>query len=250
MDVGSQLRRAREARGLSIESLAATTRIQSHVLDGIERNDLSVIPPRPYARGFVAAYAREVGLQPDDTVRDYFAQFAPDPDVSDELPDSPRPAASSGRLPAIALAALAVYAAAAIVMTWRSETVAPPITDAVGTTGAIAAASPEMAPVAARSMEPARAAAAMPAASPARDEIVAVVEAERAAWIAASADGQRVLYRIMPPGTTETLRARREITIRVGDAGAVRLSVNGGPAASVGQDGQVRNVTLTPAALR
>lgn len=165
-------------------------------------------------------------------------------------PPCRRPAASSGRLPAIALAALAVYAAAAIVMTWRSETVAPPIIDAVGTTGAIAAASPEMPPVAARSMEPARAAAGMPATAPARDEIVAVIEAERAAWIAASADGQRVLYRIMPPGTTETLRARREITIRVGDAGAVRLSVNGGPAAPVGQDGQVRNVRLTPAAFR
>jgi cytoskeleton protein RodZ len=250
VDVGAELRRAREARGLSIESLAATTRIQPRVLDGIERNDLSVIPPRPYARGFVAAYAREVGLKPDDTARDYFAQFAPDRGVPDEIPDQTRPAASPDRMPAIALAALAVFAAAAIVMMWRSETAAPPITDAVGTTGAITAASPEMAPVAARSMEPARAAAALPATSPARDEIVAVIEAERAAWIAASADGQRVLYRIMPPGTTETLRARREITIRVGDAGAVRLSVNGGPAAPVGQNGQVRNLTLTQAALR
>jgi cytoskeleton protein RodZ len=246
MNIGAELLRAREARGLSIDALAATTRIQPRVIEGIERNDLSVIPPRPYARGFVAAYAREVGLNADQTVRDYFAQFAVPGVASEQAAVRPPNAAPPARRPAMALAAIGMLAVAAIVMMWRSEAVVPPIAGAVGTTGTVAPPSSAVAGVS----DPAPVPGVARATSPVEEHIVAVLEAERAAWIAAIADGQRVLYRLVPPGTTETLRARREISIRVGDAGAVRLSINGGPPAPMGQNGQVRDVTLTQSALR
>jgi hypothetical protein len=35
------------------------------------------------------------------------------------------------------------------------------------------------------------------------------------------------------------------ITMRVGDAGAVRWAVNGGPAAAMGASGEVRDVKVT-----
>ena len=77
MDIGAQLRSSREGRRLSLETVARTIRVQPRVLVAIERNDSAAIPPRPFGRGFVRAYAREVGLNPDQTVRDYFEQFAP-----------------------------------------------------------------------------------------------------------------------------------------------------------------------------
>jgi cytoskeletal protein RodZ len=245
MDVGSQLRRAREARGLSIETLAAGTRIQPRVLDGLERNDLSVIPPRPYARGFVAAYAREVGLDPAQTVRDYFAQFEdPVPAISDKRDDLP---ASSPQRPVFALAAGVALALTVLLVLWRPEASAPAVDDVVGTTGTSA---PAVSPAADRTAPaaPVPAAGSSPAAT--REEIVAVLQAERAAWISATADGERVLYQVVQPGTIETVRARRELAIRVGDAGAVHLSVNGAPAAPMGRSGQVRTVTLTPSSAR
>jgi cytoskeleton protein RodZ len=245
MDVGTQLRRAREACGLSIETLAASTRIQPRVLDGLERNDLSAIPPRPYARGFVATYAREVGLDPVQTVRDYFAQFEyPEPAVPDEHGDLP---SSSAQRPVVALAAGVALALTVLLVFWRPEASAPAVDDVVGTTGT---STPAVSPAAARTAaaEPVRASGSSPAAS--GEEIVAVLQAERAAWISATADGERVLYQVVQPGTIETVRARREIAIRVGDAGAVHLSVNGAPAAPMGRSGQVRTLTLTPAAAR
>ena len=42
-----------------------------------------------------------------------------------------------------------------------------------------------------------------------------------------------------------TLHASREIILRVGDAGAVRWSINGRDAVLMGSRGEVRNVTLT-----
>jgi cytoskeleton protein RodZ len=75
MDIGGQLRSAREARGLSLATLAQRTRVPERALAAIERNDASALPPHPFDRGFVRTYAAEVDLDPDRMVRDYFAQF-------------------------------------------------------------------------------------------------------------------------------------------------------------------------------
>ena len=68
IDVGSELRTARETKGLSIATLAQRIRVQPRTLSAIELNDLSSLPPRPFGRGFVRAYAEEVDLDPDRTV--------------------------------------------------------------------------------------------------------------------------------------------------------------------------------------
>lgn len=242
MATGSELRAARQARGLSIDALAAITRIQPRVLDGLERNDLSVIPPRPYARGFVATYAREVGLDPDRTVQAYFAQFESDtPRPPVEAAVAPR--SDSWRRPAVATAAVLALAIAALVTFRQPDAAAPPpVVSTVGTSGT---AEPVLTALPA-SQPPGRSPAAVRGEDANEDALVVVLQTERAVWIAATTDGARVLYRTVPPGTTETLRARQAITLRVGDAGAIRLSVNDGPSEPMGRDGQVRDLTLTP----
>ena len=82
-DIGAQLRSTREAQGLTLETMAHRTRVQPRFLTAIEENDLRSIPPKPFGRGFVRAYAREVGLDPERAVHDYFGQF---PAVVTETP--------------------------------------------------------------------------------------------------------------------------------------------------------------------
>ena len=65
MDIGAQLRTARETKGLSIGTLAQRTRVPARTLAAIERNDQSAHPPHPFGRGFVRNYAEEVDLDPD-----------------------------------------------------------------------------------------------------------------------------------------------------------------------------------------
>ena len=62
MDIGAQLRFAREGKGLSIGTVAERTRVPVKMLAAIERNDQSALPPHPFGRGFVRAYAEEVDL--------------------------------------------------------------------------------------------------------------------------------------------------------------------------------------------
>src|SRR3954463_5264625 len=77
MNIGARLQTSREQRGYSIADAAAALRIQPRYLIAIEHNDFGTLPPRPYGRGFVRAYAAHLGENPEQTVRDFFAQFSP-----------------------------------------------------------------------------------------------------------------------------------------------------------------------------
>jgi len=75
MDVGETLRMAREQQGLSLDVISQRTKIGTEKLRAIEENDIQRLPSGIFLRGFVRAYAREVGLDVEDTVNRYIAQF-------------------------------------------------------------------------------------------------------------------------------------------------------------------------------
>jgi transcriptional regulator with XRE-family HTH domain len=73
---GPNLRRLRVQRGISLERIAATTKISPDLWAGLERNDFSRWPTGIYARSYVRAYAQELGSDPDATV-DQFCRLFP-----------------------------------------------------------------------------------------------------------------------------------------------------------------------------
>lgn len=66
---GQTLRRAREKAGLSLEQVAAETRIPRRHLEVIERGDFGALPARTYAIGFSRTYARAVDLDEGEIAR-------------------------------------------------------------------------------------------------------------------------------------------------------------------------------------
>src|SRR6476659_3183038 len=74
MDAGSRLRQAREERGLSRLDLSARTKISPAILAAIEEGAFDQLPADIYLRGFVRAYAAEVGLPPGEAVQQYLAE--------------------------------------------------------------------------------------------------------------------------------------------------------------------------------
>ena len=65
-----------------------------------------------------------------------------------------------------------------------------------------------------------------------------LVEARREAWIQSTIDGKADAGRLYPAGTTRKIEGARSVLLRVGDAGAVYVSVNGEEARILGQDGR------------
>jgi cytoskeleton protein RodZ len=240
MDVGERLRTAREAKGLSLDAVAHTLRVKLSTLEAIENNDVASLPPRPYGRGFVRTYAGHVGLDPHQTARDYFLQFAPapppEPAPAPVLPQTSRwswsplvVARASYVVAAVVLLGLALLGARRLL---RQEAMPQPVarprveaaSSPVGTGGSI---GPPAAP------------------RPAAAALTVELEATGRVWVSASVDGRRILYRTLNAGDKETVRADREIAIRVGDAGALRWRINDRPATVMGARGAVRSVRLT-----
>jgi hypothetical protein len=102
-------------------------------------------------------------------------------------------------------------------------------------------AAPATAPVPTPAATPAAAAApAPPTPTPAvSSDLSLVVEARRASWMRTTIDGQQDDGRMVPDGEKITINARRSVSLRVGDAGAVYVSVNKGQPVPLGRDGQV-----------
>ena len=72
---GPRLRRERERRGISLETLAETTKVSKDLWEGLERNDLARWPSGIFARAFVRDYAKVIGLDPDGVVDDFCRHF-------------------------------------------------------------------------------------------------------------------------------------------------------------------------------
>ena len=80
--VGPQLRAERMRRGLTLEQVAAETRIPRRHLDAIEAGSFGTLPGQTYATGFARTYAKLLGYDPDEVaalVRAEMAAWRPEP---------------------------------------------------------------------------------------------------------------------------------------------------------------------------
>ena len=68
---GKSSGRNAEIRGISVEEIAGATKIRKGFLEALERNEFTALPAPAFTRGFVRAYARYLGLNPEEMVDRY-----------------------------------------------------------------------------------------------------------------------------------------------------------------------------------
>ncbi|WP_368504105.1 helix-turn-helix domain-containing protein [Alkalihalophilus sp. As8PL] len=74
-ELGQFLRETREQKGLSLEDLQRTTKIQKRYLLAIEEGRFDTLPGLFYARAFVKTYAEAVGLDPEPLFEQYRSEL-------------------------------------------------------------------------------------------------------------------------------------------------------------------------------
>jgi flagellar biosynthesis protein FlhG len=72
---GPQLRRLRMQRGIEIDDIAEETKVSRPYLRYIEEEDWEALPASVYVRGFVAAYAGAIGLDPQKVAASYMPRY-------------------------------------------------------------------------------------------------------------------------------------------------------------------------------
>jgi cytoskeleton protein RodZ len=257
MNVGLELRHARERRGLSLLQLSKTTKISQRVLDAIETCDDAHLPAPVFTRSFVRTYAAEVGLDPDDTWCRYLEQFEPLPIPADVEPvPAPSPEADARDEPALAsktwegarilygrfgtATVMVLVGIAALVLAGRNyrqshdEPTPQANGPAVTAAGLMPAALPAQQPVGTSG-----------SAAGSADELQLTIEPTGPCWVQATVNGERVLATLLGPGDRRTVESASDVTLRVGDAAAFAFSINGKHAKVPGTPGQAVTIRVT-----
>lgn len=68
---GRMLREARKVQQIDQQELATRLNLDLRLVDAVERDDFEHMPPATFIKGYLRAYAREVGLSPDAVVEEF-----------------------------------------------------------------------------------------------------------------------------------------------------------------------------------
>jgi cytoskeleton protein RodZ len=75
MSVGHELQQKRAERQLSVEQLAAITKLKISIIEALENVDVDELPPLAYVIGYLRVLAAELKLDSEDYVERYVAEF-------------------------------------------------------------------------------------------------------------------------------------------------------------------------------
>mgnify|MGYP001240509221 CR=1 FL=1 len=271
---GARLKAAREARGIALRDVAATTKISVAALDALERDDPSRLPGGIFSRSFVRAYASEVGLDPEATVREFAERFPdtvqPLRNVADLVPAPEPGSGTSWWRGLVAALVLVVAVGAGVVMMgwtdgWHIAPTAPADLPTVAGAPPLVVADPDLGAPAPTSglPDPATRGAAAPAQDDATvapaahvpdvSRLVALgadqpmrlaIHPVGRCWVRVVVDGRVVLARELAAGERAEHDATGEIVLTVGDAGAFAYSINDVPGRPLGASGKVVTIRI------
>jgi cytoskeleton protein RodZ len=241
--LGQELRRERELRGISLREIADSTRISLRFLQAIEDDQFGRIPGEFFVRAILRSYAKGVGLDEHQVLNRYQEmqsfeeqqQERENKNVTAARNFSPEPSRSRKKFAVAAFAAIAVIAAGLILLYIFSPS-----------SGKEPSSLQETQLPASFSVE-------MPEPPAAEAEIVPTGEFRlrmdftEDTWLQVFADGESIWDGIKTTGESLEVKAEREVSLNLGNAGGFGLTINGQPARSLGPRGAVRReIRITP----
>lgn len=235
--VGERLRAAREEKGVSLEDIAAQTRIPQRHLASIETADWDTLPAPTYTIGFAKSYASAVGLDRIDIGNQLREEMGGQRFASNSAdvfePADPRRTMPKGLVIGAILAVVVLIG----VMSWLNKR---------------SLEQPETQSNVVAEQATALAAAPKPTSAPALPAVhgTVVLTAIAPAWIQVTDQGKSLFAGMLQPGQTYTVPANAAAPmLKAGKPEALNVTVGGAAAPPVGPPGKVATVSLAPAAL-
>jgi cytoskeletal protein RodZ len=249
--IGDTLRRARVRQGLRLEQVAAKTKIGSHFLQAMEQNRFENLPGGLFTRSFLRQYTHILGLNEDEIIAALKQQFEEPP-----LPMPLLPLQRSSRipqLPAFGWLVVTIIVCGGVYILWENVRRSLPVTQATSTPRFVEETGPKLHPnqaapvqtIAAHSAEDRSTVDASSLGPQPEETVHALFTATEAVWISVKSGGTPVFTGTLEEKQSKELEASGKMTVLVGNAGGLRVSVNGTPAALIGAHGEVQQLVLT-----
>jgi cytoskeletal protein RodZ len=247
VSIGETLTAARESAGLSVEQVAASTRIRRTLVQAIEHDDFTPCGGDFYARGHIRTIAATVGADPKPLLDAFDAgherESAPRATEVFEFETNARPERRGPNWSAAMMVALVLVLGYGVV---QAVTGGDDHRRTEGVGGPAASPTPGAnKPSPGSSASPSADSSAVAQAP--RDRVTVVLRARDRSWVqATTASGKELFQGLLQGGQVKTFTDRQRIRLVVGNAGAVSLTVNGTDVGAPGRAGQVARVQFTP----
>ncbi len=247
MPVGDVLRRAREHYGQTCQDIQRALRIGSAQIRAIESGDMDQLPGRVYAIGFVRSYAEYLGMDGDKMVALFKAQYgrkATDPGLDFPV------AASETKMPPLWLvgASLAVVILVTVVLVSflnadRADVTRVPDVKDVISLGNAEVSGDVFGPFIPLGFDPNAEITAVEQHIKPEGIILTMTENS---WVEIKDKGGKVLVsQVLQAGDQYVMPPRSDLTMSLGNAGGVRLEIDGQALKPLGKLGTVmRNIPL------
>jgi cytoskeleton protein RodZ len=237
--VGERLRAAREEKGLSLEDLAAQTRIPQRHLASLETGDWDNLPAPTYTIGFAKNYAAAVGLDRTE-IGNQLREEMGGQRFASSTADVFEPADPRRTMPkSLVIGAILAVVVLIGVMSWLNKRSLEN-----NDQGQQTASAP--APTGA----PARPVQQPPAPAPVAAQGPVALTATAPAWIQVKDQGKTLFEGMLQPGQAYTVPSTATApTLKAGKPEALKVTVGTATAPQVGPTGKVTTVSLAPESL-
>ncbi|WP_424211482.1 helix-turn-helix domain-containing protein [Streptomyces sp. BI20] len=250
--IGTALKKARIAAGLTVDEVSAVTRVRIPIVHAIEQDDFTRCGGDVYARGHIRTLARAVRLDPAPLIEEYDDAHGGRPAPTPAAPlfeaERIRPERQRPNWTAAMVAAIVAVVGFVGFTAFRDgdDTQKRPLAEGAATpqpapkqTGKLITQPPKPTPKPVPSDSPI-------AAAP-KDVVTVMLTAVSAeSWISATdSSGEVVFDGTLEQGDTKTFTDKNKLDLVLGNAGAVKLFVNGKEVKDKFEVGQVERLTYT-----
>jgi len=269
--VGQYLKRERELRNISLNEISTATRIRENLLAAIEEDRHDLLPAPVFVKGFLVAYGKHIGLDPDDVVLRYESDLK---ELLGYEEKGPPTHGKKGWNRGLLLGAIVVMVGIALILfnPWREskereeqapvrveetpivqenfipppvtpkqEDIVPPIEETIVMRDA---PPPETSP------EPLAETPITEMMSEPKEVdlggLILQIQAIEETWIALQVDSDLPWDITLRAGETFSQRANNHMKLKIGNAGGVNLTLNGEDLGPLGNPGKVVRLRLTP----
>lgn len=237
--LGQELRREREARGVSLQDIARLTKINLTYLTALEEDRLDILPGEFFIKGTIRIYAKCIGLDENQAINLYL-QAGGKPSAP-ERPSKKRRTtditpARWKKLSLFLLLPLLVAAVLILTKPWN-QSAAPRRRPSPAS-----AQAPLPRPV-----QPVSEAGLRPLPPPAEEakDLSVQMSFQEEVWVRITADGRLLEEGLLRPGDQRTYTALDKFEMRLGKPGVVGLSINGRRAKPLGSSAAPRTFEIT-----
>lgn len=215
---GEILREKRIESGMVLKETADILRIRYEYLKALEEDEFAKLPPDVYTSGYIRAYAKLLGIAPEPLIKAYLEKKLPS--TIEMQPAFPQPQKKSAFTGNLLFIALATIIAAVVVLTMavpkkKNSSASLPAAEKTGSQNQTG-----------------------------QKQYLLDVTATETTWLRIEFNDGKSEEALMRPGDSKKWSSQRGFDLKIGNAGGVKLVLNGKDLGAPGSKGQVLKLRL------